>query len=284
MKKEDKSQMVIDEACKEIMDRWGLATAVNVADKFTLECKGGYFPTEMASFESASPQEMQSTWKNMCGFSCARRASPCAHVIASENTVCYSGQNDKPEKLLHKPEEAAALARHDPALASQLKLMQSIQEGKASGTFFDSLEEYDEETKEKMQSCLMGYMMAPTTFYCGCPIKVEGITVASLCCFGIREPEGWCDKDVKAVEAIGIRVGHALEKEAQAKKFQNAQAAMMQQMMFMQQQMMMGMGMGMQMGAGAGAAGGAGMMSQGMVAPQMMPQMMQMMGMGVPAQ
>ena len=56
MKKEDKSQMVIDEACKEIMDRWGLATAVNVADKFTLECKGGYFPTEMASFESASPQ------------------------------------------------------------------------------------------------------------------------------------------------------------------------------------------------------------------------------------
>ena len=86
------------------MDRWGLATAVNVADKFTLECKGGYFPTEMASFESASPQEMQSTWKNMCGFSCARRASPCAHVIASENTVCYSGQNDKPEKLLHKPE------------------------------------------------------------------------------------------------------------------------------------------------------------------------------------
>ena len=107
--------------------------------------------------------------------------------------------------------------QHDPRLAQQMELMQK------GGNLFQTMESCDQETKDKLHSTMIGYMMAPTTFYCGCPIRVEGITVASLCCFGMKEPQGWCDKDVKAVEAIADKIGAGLEKEAQAMKFQNAQ-------------------------------------------------------------
>ncbi len=125
---------------------------------------------------------------------------------------------------------------------------------------------------------MFAYMSSETTFYCGCPIKCEGITVASLCCCGIQEPKGWCEKDVLAVEAIAARVGAALEKEAQANKFQNAQQAMMQQMMMMQMQGAAAMQQQQQVGMGMMSMG-VGMMPM----PPMMQQSMQMMAQGMPA-
>ena len=112
----------------------------------------------------------------------------------------------------------------------------------------------------------LAFYMAETTFYCGCPVRCEGITVASLCCYGISQPEGWSKKDVKAIEGMAKRIGAVLEKEAQAKKFQTAQQAMMMQMMQMQMQGMPGMMMPMQ---------GMMMPMQGMTMPMqgMMPMM-----------
>ena len=267
IRKEDSAQKIMDNACKEILDRWGLASAINIADIQTLECKGGYFLTDWDAFASQDSEKIMSCATNMCGFSCARRASPCAHVIASEDTICYAGVNQMPSSLQHKPEEAMKLAENDPALMKQL---QTINTGGNIFTNCSGLDASPEE-KEKLQNSLFAYMMSDTTFYCGCPIKCEGITVVSLCCFGVTAPKGWCDKDVRAVEDIAAKVGAALEKEAQAKKFQNAQQVMMMSMMAMQQQAMMG-------GAGMMPMMQMQMQQQGM--PQMMmSQMMNMMQM-----
>ena len=141
--------------------------------------------------------------------------------------MCYVN-SEKPAVLIHTPEEAMALGKTDKAVSSQMKLMQDMQEGKG-GNFLEKLTAYDDETKAQLQGSLFEYMLGPESFYCGSPIKVEGITVMSLCCMGIKKPEGWCEKDVKAVEAIAQRIGVHLEKEAQTKKFQHAQQAMMMQ-------------------------------------------------------
>ena len=226
--KKSTAKQVISEACKEIVERWGVCAIVNTASEYNIECMGGYMPTLVDSLRKMDGKECMSCSVDICGFKGARRASPCAQVIASENTICYSGQNDKPASLLHKPEEVALLAKTDPAVAQQLKAMQE------GANFFSSLE-VDDETKDKLQNVMMSFLSSETTFYCGCPVKCEGITVASVCCFGLKAPDGWCDKDVKAVEAIADKIGTVLEKEAQAKKFEQAQQAMMQQMMMMQQ-------------------------------------------------
>ncbi len=142
--KEDSAHRVMSEACKEVIERWGVAALINIAGDYTLECKGGYFPTDVAAWTSQDGQKILSQSADLCGFKCAKRTSPCAHVIANEGTVWYSGANDKPAALNHQPEEVARLASTDPALAQQMQLMQS------GGNFFSSLD-VDDATKQKLQ-------------------------------------------------------------------------------------------------------------------------------------